>query len=322
MLPERWPDLAERYGYEGFVRLDHHAPCRARMMIGDKFFREIEENCWSPGKRIEECDGFGVTKQVISTVPVMFSYWAKPEDAHDLSRLLNDHLAEVVRAHPARFAALGSLPMQSPDLAVRELERCVKTLHMPGIQIGSHINGRNLDDPGVFAVFEAAQELGAAVFVHPWDMLAKERMNKYWLQWLIGMPTETALAISSVIFGGVLDRLPRLRIGFAHGGGSFPGTIGRLEAGYDSRPDLCAGSCHHGPRHYLGRFFVDSLTHDADALQQLVKLVGANRVALGTDYPFPLGEQVPGRLIESIAHFDSQVREQLLFRTALEFLGQ
>jgi aminocarboxymuconate-semialdehyde decarboxylase len=136
------------------------------------------------------------------------------------------------------------------------------------------------------------------------------------------MPTETALAISSVIFGGVLDRLPRLRIGFAHGGGSFPGTIGRIEAGYDSRPDLCGRDCKHGPRSYLGRFYVDSLTHDADALQQLVKLVGANRVALGTDYPFPLGEQVPGGLIESIVQFDSQVREQLLFRTALEFLGQ
>lgn len=322
MLPERWPDLVARYGYEGFVWLEHHAPCRARMMVGDKFFREIEDNCWSPGRRIEECDGFGVTMQVISTVPVMFSYWAKPEDGHDLSRMLNDHLAGVVRDHPTRFAALGTLPMQSPDLATRELERCVKKLGMPGVQIGSHVNGKNLDDPGVFAVLEAAQELGAAVFVHPWDMLAKERMSRYWLGWLVGMPAETALAICSVIFGGVLDRLPRLRIGFAHGGGAFPGTIGRIQAGYDSRPDLCGQNCKDGPRSYLGRFFLDSLTHDADALRHLVQLVGANRVALGTDYPFPLGEQHPGELIESISEFSAEVKSQLLFRTAQEFLGQ
>lgn len=321
MLPERWPDLVERYGYEGFVRLDHHAPCRARMMVGDKCFREIEDNCWSPRKRIEECDALGVTTQVISTVPVMFSYWAKPDDAHDLSRLLNDHLAGVVREHPARFAALGTLPMQSSDLAIRELERCVKSLHMPGVQIGSHVNGKNLDDPGIFAVLEAAQELGAAVFVHPWDMLAKERMTKYWLGWLVGMPAETALAICSVIFGGVLDRLPRLRIGFAHGGGSFPGTIGRIEAGYESRPDLCGQSCKESPRSYLGRFYVDSLTHDADALLHLVKLVGANRVALGTDYPFPLGEQRPGELIESISDFSREVKNQLFYKTGEEFLA-
>lgn len=320
MLPERWPDLVERYGYEGFVRLEHHAPCRARMMVGDKFFREIEDNCWSPGKRIEECDAFGVTLQVISTVPVMFCYWAKPEDTHDLSRFLNDHLAGVVREHPTRFAALGTLPMQSPDLAIRELERCVKTLQLPGVQIGSHVNGKNIDDPDVFSVLEAAEALGAAVFVHPWDMLAKERMSRYWLGWLVGMPAETALAICSVIFGGVLDRLPRLRIGFAHGGGAFPGTIGRIEAGHESRPDLCGQSCKQSPRSYMGRFYVDSLTHDADALQYLIKLVGASRVALGTDYPFPLGEQRPGELIESISAFSAEVKGQLLFRTAQEFL--
>lgn len=321
MLPERWPDLVERYGYEGFVRLEHHAPCRARMMVGDKCFREIGDNCWSAGRRIEECEQFGVTMQVISTVPVMFNYWAKPQDAYDLSQMLNDHLADVVREHPARFSALGTLPMQSPELAIRELERCVKSLAMPGVQVGSHVDGKHLDDPGLQVVLEAAQELGAAVFVHPWDMLAKERMSKYWLGWLVGMPAETALAICSVIFGGVLDRLPRLRLGFAHGGGAFPGTIGRIQAGYDSRPDLVGQNCQGSPRSYLGRFYVDSLVHDANALRHLVDLMGADRVALGTDYPFPLGEQRPGELIESIQEFSAGVKEKLLFRTAQEFLG-
>jgi aminocarboxymuconate-semialdehyde decarboxylase len=321
ILPRDWPNLRERYGCGGFVQLEHHAPGCARMLIDGRCFREIQDNCWDPGRRLEDCDRHGVAVQVLSTVPVMFSYWARPEHGHDLARLLNDHLADVVRQHPRRFVGLGTLPMQGPDLAVRELERCVRDLGLRGVQIGSHVNGRNLDDPSVFAVLEAAEQLGAAVFVHPWDMLARERMGKYWLAWLVGMPAETALAICSVIFGGVLERLPRLRIAFAHGGGAFPGTIGRIEHGFCCRPDLCAVDNARNPREYLGRFYLDSLVHDADALRGLLRLVGAERVALGSDYPFPLGEPEPGRLIESLTDLSAAVRRRLLAGTALEFLG-
>lgn len=321
ILPEHWPDLRERYGYGGFVRLEHHASCRARMLVDDRCFREIEDNCWSPTRRIADCDAANVSVQVLSTVPVMFSYWAKPADGLDLSQLLNDHIAEVVRAHPKRFVGLGTIPMQDAALACRELERCVRDLNFPGVQIGTNVNGRNLDDPALFAVFEAAQHLGAAVFVHPWDMLGKDRMPKYWLPWLVGMPAETALAVSSVIFGGVLERLPRLRIAFAHGGGSFLGTLGRIQHGFDSRPDLCAVDNPVPPRDYLGRFYVDSLVHDADMLRHIVRLVGAERVALGSDYPFPLGEERPGTLIESIADFSTEQREWLMYRAAQQFLG-
>lgn len=321
ILPKTWPDLRERYGYGDFIRLEHVSPCCARMMKGDQFFREIQDNCWSPQRRIEDCDRTGVSMQVLSTVPVMFSYWTKPQDGHDLARMLNDHVAEVVRAHPTRFAGLGTLPMQDTELSVRELERCMRELGLCGVQIGTNVNGKNLNDPALFPVFEAAQELGAAVFVHPWDMFGKERMTKYWMPWLVGMPAETALAICSVIFGGVLERLPRLRIGFAHGGGSFPGTLGRIQHGYDTRPDLCAVDNNRPPREYLGRFYVDSLVHSAEALRFLVSMVGANRVALGSDYPFPLGEELPGSLIESIKEFDTSTKRRLLYETAIEFLG-
>jgi aminocarboxymuconate-semialdehyde decarboxylase len=152
-------------------------------------------------------------------------------------------------------------------------------------------------------------------------MLAKDRMGKYWLGWLVGMPAETALAICSVIFGGVLERLPRLRIAFAHGGGAFPGTVGRIEHGFRCRPDLVAVDNSRNPREYLGKFYLDSLVHDADALRHLLRLVGPERIALGTDYPFPLGEEEPGRLIESLTELPAGVKQRLLAGTALEFLG-
>ncbi len=322
ILPERWPDLRERYGYGGWVRLEHHAPGRARMMQDDAMFREVEARCWDPRLRLEDCERYGVGVQVLSTVPVLFSYWAEGRHAWEFARLLNDHIAGVVAEYPKRFVGLGTLPLQAPELAVRELERCVSQLGFAGVEIGTHVNGKNLDDPSLFPVLEAAADLGAAVFVHPWDMLGVERMRKYWLPWLVGMPAETCLAICSLIFGGVLERLPRLRVAFAHGGGCFPFILGRLAQGFRVRPDLVATDNPRPPQAYLGRFYFDSLVHDADALRYLIRLVGAGRVALGSDYPFPLGEAVPGQLVESLHELDDAQRERLLSGTALEFLGR
>src|SRR3989440_4944561 len=274
--------------------------------------------------------------QVLSPVPVMFSYWAKAADTLDLSRRLNDHIAEVVRNHPTRFAGLATIPLQDPDLAASELERCVCELGLRGAQIGTHVDanphsGRidtlNLDNASLQPVWNAAEQLGAAIFVHPWDMMGKERMLKYWLPWLVGMPAESSLAICSMMFGGVFDRFPKLRVAFAHGGGAFPGTIGRIEHGFQVRPDLVAIDNKRNPRQYLatesapGRFYVDSLVHDIDALKLLLKLFGPERVALGSDYPFPLGEAEPGKLIDSIVDLSAKEKAQLLSETACEFLG-
>jgi aminocarboxymuconate-semialdehyde decarboxylase len=341
ILPHDWPDLDAKYGSVGFSRLEPAPPGCGRMMSGDRVFREITDNVWDPKRRIEECDREKISMQVLSTVPVMFSYWAKPADALDLSRRLNDHIAEVVLDHPTRFAGLATIPMQDPDLAADELERCVRDLHLRGAQIGTHVDanphsGRidslNLDNASLQPVWSAAEQLGAAIFVHPWDMLGMERMPNYWLPWLVGMPAETSLAICSMMFGGVFERFPKLRVAFAHGGGAFPFTIGRIEHAFHVRPDLVTTDNKTNPRKYLARanekggvtparFYVDSLVHDPDALKLLLKLFGAQRIALGSDYPFPLGEAHPGELIESMKELSSKDQAQLLSGTAREFLG-
>jgi aminocarboxymuconate-semialdehyde decarboxylase len=321
IVPPGWPDMRERTGYGGWVSLESGVPERASMVIDDSFFRAVEPNLWDPTTRLEQMDATGVDVQVISTVPVMFNYWARPADGLTWSKLLNDHVAQVAADHPDRFIGLGTLPLQDPALAVMELERCVGDLGLAGVQIGSHINDRELDAPELFPVLEAAAELGAAVFVHPWDMLGSDRMTRYWLPWLVGMPAETALAMCSVIFGGVLERLPDLRIGFAHGGGAFPGTFGRIQHGFDVRPDLVAVDNPTPPNAYLGRFWVDSLVHDASMLAHIVTMFGEERVALGSDYPFPLGEAVPGATIDALPGVTDDTRRTLRSGAALAFLG-
>lgn len=173
----------------------------------------MEDNCYRAQPRLNDCDQTNVSVQVLSTVPVMFSYWAKPEDALDLSIFLNDHIHSIVQSHPSRFLGLCTIPMQDSRLAIEELTRCM-AMGFVGVQIGSHVNNLPLSDPSLFPIFEACERLGAAVFVHPWDMAGASLMSKYWLPWLVGMPAETSFAICSFIFGGIFRRLPNLRVAF------------------------------------------------------------------------------------------------------------
>ena len=318
IIPEHLPRWSEKFGYGGFIHLDHHKPCCARMMKDDEFFREIQDNCWSAETRIKECKHAEVDVQVLSTIPVMFNYWAKPHDCLEVSRFLNDHIAEVVERYPKKFIGLGTIPMQSAELAIAELERCKKA-GLVGIQIGTNINDVNLNEPQFFSIYQAAEQLDMAIFVHPWNMMGTKQMSKYWLPWLVGMPAETSRAICSLIFGGVFEKFPKLRFAFAHGGGSFPAHLGRIERGYDVRPDLTAVDNQVSPSKYLGHFYVDSLMHDEKFLKYVIDLVGEDRVCLGSDYPFPLGESVPGEEIERLK-LAKKAKEKLLYKNALDWL--
>ncbi len=319
ILPKNIPNWKEKFGYGGFIKLEHHQPCCAKMLKDDgHFFREIEDNCWSAERRVEECDEFNVDVQVLSTVPVMFSYWAKPADGAELAKFLNDDIAETIDKYPKRFVGLATVPMQEVKLAITELERA-KKIGLVGVEIGTNVNQKNLSEPEFFDFFKACEELEMAIFVHPWEMMGQAEMSKYWLPWLVGMPAETSRAICSLIFSGVLEKLKNLRICFAHGGGSFPATIARIAHGYEVRPDLYPDN-KVNPREYLGKFWLDSLVHDEAMLEYLVNLIGADKIALGTDYPFPLGELEPGKLIET-SKFDRETKAKMLHGAALEWLN-
>jgi aminocarboxymuconate-semialdehyde decarboxylase len=256
---------------------------------------------------------------VLSTIPVLFNYWAKPADASETSRFFNDHIAETVNRQPNRFIGLGTIPLQDIDLAIKEMERCVHELKMPGLEVGSNVNGENLSDKKFFPFYKAAEKLGCALFIHPWEMMGEAQMKQYWLPWLVGMPAETARAICSIIFGGVLEEFPQLRIAFAHGGGSFPFTLGRIEHGFKVRPDLVAVDNAVNPRKYIGKFWVDSLVHDKKSMEFLIDTIGEDNICLGSDYPFPLGEPHPGKLIEKL-ELKKKTEKKLLSKNAENWL--
>lgn len=322
ILPPELPEFKKLFGYGGFIQLHQCPGCTDLDMIDDngKFFRRIQENAYNPQVRLHEMDQHHVDVQVLSTVPTMFCYWAQPKDGLYVSQVLNDHIAGIVNEFPQRYIGLGSVPLQDPQLACKEALRCLRDLGLKGFQIGSHVNSWNLSDPALFPFYELCEKEGACLFVHPWDMMGQEKMQKYWLPWLVGMPAESSLAICSMIFGGVFEKFPQLRVAFAHGGGSFPFTLGRIQHGFDSRPDLCAVDCKIPPKDYLGHFYVDSLVHDPRSLQYLIQQMGASKICLGTDYPFPLGEQKPGEAILQISVTDEE-KKFLYSQSALNWLN-
>ena len=320
IIPENLNDITSKFIDDRFLKIKIINKDSASLIKDGSEFRKISCNCWDHKIRVSECNTMDINIQILSTIPVLFSYWAKPNEGLKLSQFLNDHIYQVTCKNPDRFIGLGTIPMQDIDLSILEIDRCVNKLKFPGVIIGSNINGINLSDKQFYPIFEYLEKIGCSIFIHPWEMLGSKEIEKYWLPWLVGMPAETSRAICSIIFGGILDKFPKLKIAFAHGGGSIPFTIGRIDHGYNMRPDLCAIDNQKTPSSYLKSIYVDSLVHDRETLNFLIHKFGINQVALGSDYPFPLGEQNIGKLIESLSLSDCE-KTRIFSGTALEWLG-
>jgi aminocarboxymuconate-semialdehyde decarboxylase len=318
-FPESWPDLAARFGSPDWPRIKHTQPGYADVMLGERFFRRITSACWDADVRLENMHRDGVDVQIISATPVLFTYQRPAAHALDCAKMFNDFALELCSRGHGRFKALCQVPLQDPDEACRELTRCMRAGHV-GVQIGNHVGQKNLDDPGIVTFLHHCADEGAAVLVHPWDMMATDRMPSYMMPWTVAMPAETQLGIVALILSGAFDRLPEsLRICFAHGGGSFAFLLGRLENAW-RHSEVARGKCQFPPSHYVNRFSVDSAVFDESGLRFLVNTMGADRVMLGSDYPYPLGEERVGSLVRNGA-LPEQTKRKILSANAVRFFG-
>jgi aminocarboxymuconate-semialdehyde decarboxylase len=319
-FPKEWPDLAARFGSPGWPWLKHTAPGRAMVMVGNREFRPIYDACWDADVRLREMDAQGVDIQVLCATPVLFAYARPADQALDCARIFNDAALALCARGRGRLKALAQVPLQDIDLACGEATRAMEDGHL-GVQIGNHVEDRDLDDAGLVTFLHHCADIGAFVLVHPWDMMGRGRMKKYMLPWLVAMPAETQLSIVSLILSGAFERLPRtLKICFAHGGGSFAFLLGRVDNAWRHR-DIVREDCPHPPSHYVDRFLVDSAVFDDRALALLVDVMGAERVLLGSDYPFPLGEQQIGRLVREHPSLADTAKRCILGGNAARFLA-
>jgi aminocarboxymuconate-semialdehyde decarboxylase len=277
----------------------------------------VKPRLTDPARRIRDLDAMSVDVQLVGPMP-MHHYWADRGLAVRFARTVNDAVAEHCRHSPDRLVGLATIPLQHPDIAVSELGRAVTQLGLKGIAVSTYVNGRELSDPAHEPIWETAAALGAVVFVHPWGCTLGERLAADFLANTVGQPAETTLALSRIIFAGVLDRHPNLRLLAAHGGGYLPTYIGRSDHAWQVRPD--AHGCAETPSAYLKRIWYDSLVYTPRALEHLVEAAGADRVMLGTDHPFDMGVSDPVERICAARLTDAQ-RDAVLGANAAALLG-
>jgi aminocarboxymuconate-semialdehyde decarboxylase len=319
-LPDGWPDLAARFGSGGWPWLRRDGPHRAMLMVGDTEFRPVTSHCWDPAVRLADMDSAGVDSQVVSATPVLFGYDRPAREAAEAARIFNDLLLASTAGSHRRLVPFCQVPLQDPDAACAELDRCLDAGHA-GVQIGNHVGDDDLDHEGVVTFLQHCAARAVPVFVHPWDMPDGPRLRRWMLKWTVGMPMETQLSLATLILSGAFDRIPRdLRICFAHGGGSFAFLLGRLDNAWRRR-DIARGACQRPPAAYVDRFLVDSAVFSEPSLRLLVDVMGPDRVLLGSDYPFPLGEERAGELIRTVSWLDSTDRDRLLGGNGVKFLG-
>ena len=272
------------------------------------------------GERVALMDEIGVDIQVISTPPYFFNYHLPTAEALAASRELNDEISEAISEYPRRFSGLATVPLQDVDAAIGELERCMAN-GLRGAELCTHVNGTNYDDQSLWPFFEAAESMGAFIFFHPHAPTAAERTRSYYLSNLIGNPLETTIAVASVIFGGLLDRYPDLKLCFAHGGGYACYGIGRMDRGYEVRDEGKVNDISGAPSSYLSKLYFDCLTHSYTALDHLLKTVSADNVLLGSDFPFDMGFDSPAQWVLDAPDLSEPERDKILGDNAARLLG-
>ncbi|RSN19510.1 aminocarboxymuconate-semialdehyde decarboxylase [Streptomyces sp. WAC 05977] len=318
-VPNGWPDLRADAGPDApWLRAETES--QAMIMMGEKEFRRIGADCWNAETRLLDMDADGVRTQVVSPTPAFFNYGRTAEQAGRIARIFNDLALEIVAPAPDRLIPFCQVPLQDTDAACRELERCLAAGHR-GVEIGNHVGDQDLDSAGVETFLQHCASLGVPVFVHPWDMADSPRLDRWMARWLTAMPAETHLSILALVLGGVFDRIdPSLKICFAHGGGSFAFWLGRMENAWHRRNDVI-GTSEFPPSHYLDRFHVDSVVFDERALRLLVDTLGAERVMVGSDYPYPLGERPVGEVVRKSAFLSETERRLITSGNAERFLS-
>jgi aminocarboxymuconate-semialdehyde decarboxylase len=293
----------------------HHC----NVIIAGKVFRTVTDECWSIERRLEAMAASHIERQVLSPMPELLSYWLDADDAETLGRHVNDAIAAMVIEGGRHFEGLGMVPLQDPVRAGRELERLMKSGSFRGVEIGTNVNGVSIGDPRFEPFFQAAEETGAAVFVHALHPAGTDRLlGPPAMPALVSFPCETSVCIASLMVGGMLARHPRLRIAFSHGGGAFGLVLPRLMHGWKSMPEL--GSKVESPAEQARRLYYDTLVYAPGALAFLIESFGITQLCLGTDHPFSIQETDPVGAVESLA-LTTESRELLLSKNAMRFLG-
>ncbi|WP_085993000.1 amidohydrolase family protein [Oceanobacillus senegalensis] len=319
IISEDFLNLAKKYNDDRWPVLEHTCDCGAKIMIKGKNFRDITNQTWDIEERLKDMDKEGIDIQVLSPIPVTFSYWAEPEQGLEMARFQNDFIASIVKECPERFIGLGTVPLQNVDLAIEEMKRAVDELGLKGLEIGSNINGKNLDDESLDRFFQAANDLEVPLFVHPWATLGRERMPRHNFMYMVGMPSETALAAGSIMMSGMLDKYPNLKLCFAHGGGSLPYLLPRMDKGWNVWPHI--RKTEHPPSHYAKKLYYDSLVYDENNLQFMIDRFGVDHIIAGSDYPFLLREAPSGKVVDKVEKLSDEEKAKIHGKNAIEFLN-
>lgn len=269
------------------------------------------------GVRLKKMDRQGVDVHALSLTTPM-THWASPELGSKLSRIFNDAVSQASSAHPARFVGMATLPMQAPQLALAELERSAKLPGIRGIYLPTTVKGKELDDASFLPIYAACERLGFPVFLHPVETIGKDRTGEFYLRNLLGNPYDTGVAAAHLIFGGVLDRFPSLEILLPHAGGTLPALVGRLDHGVEVRAEL--KHMKKPASAYLRRFTYDTIAHNDALLMNLIRQVGADRVVLGSDFPFDMGYERPVEVVERLKDLSAKDKDQILGKTAARLL--